>query len=109
LLTGQAQASEADVTSALPNGLGLQLLASEAGKVKVRASGGLFGVGGSVDAVVGASEGKLVARPVGFPLSGLGVTPFSGRHVYVVGVGASTKRGPEGELGYRLALAAAVR
>jgi hypothetical protein len=108
-LTGRARASEAEVRSALPQGLGLQLLASEGGKVKVRASGGLFGAGGSVDAVVAPSEGKLVVRPVGFPLSGLALTLFSEPHVYVVGVGATAQRGPEGTAGYQLALAATLR
>jgi hypothetical protein len=107
-LSGQGRASEEDVKSALPEGLALQLLTSEGGNVKVRASGGLFGVSGSFNAVVGASEGKLVVRPVGFPLSGLALTLFSEPHVYVVRVGARPLSGPGGTLGYQLAIGATV-
>jgi hypothetical protein len=105
-LTGQGRASEEDVKSALPEGLALQLLASEGGKVKVRASGGLFGLGGSLNAVAAANEGKLVVRPVGFPLSGLALTLFSEPHVYVVRVGARPLSGPGGTPGYQLAIGA---
>jgi hypothetical protein len=108
-LTGRAQTSATGPSGALPGGFGLQLVGSEGGEVKVRGSGGLFGVGGSVDAVVLASGGKLVARPVGFPLDALTLTLFSEPHVYVVGVGATAQRGPEGTLGYQLALAATLR
>jgi hypothetical protein len=108
-LTGEGQASTQAVKSALPGGLSLQLLASEGGKVKVRASGGLFGLGGSSNAVVGASAGKLVVRPVGFPLSGLALTLFSEPHVYVVGVGARQLSSPGGTPGYQLAIAATLR
>jgi hypothetical protein len=108
-LTGQAQTSVTDANSALPGGVGLQLVGSEGGELKVRASGGLFGVGGSVDAVVLASDGKLVARPVGFPLDALTLTLFSEPHVYLVRVGATAQRGAEGTFGYQLALAATLR
>jgi hypothetical protein len=108
-LTGQARMAASDANGAQPGGFGLQLLGSEGGEVKVRASGGLFGVGGSVDAVVLASDGKLVARPVGFPLDALTLTLFSEPHVYVVGVGATAQRDQEGAAGYKLALAARLR
>ena len=36
----------------------------------MQATGGLFGVGASVNAVAGASDGKLVAHPLGFLLEG---------------------------------------
>src|SRR5262245_60916618 len=64
-LSAQAHVSEAAVQAALPPGFGVQLLSSGGGKVQVRASGGLFGVGASVDAVAEAREGKLVVRPRG--------------------------------------------
>ena len=50
-LTAQALASEADVKAALPAGFGVQLLRSEGGEVEVQATGALFGVGASVNAV----------------------------------------------------------
>ncbi len=45
-------------------------------------SGGLFGVGASVDAVAQAEEGKLVARPTGL-LGALKLTLFESPSVYV--------------------------
>jgi hypothetical protein len=108
-LTGVAQMATTDANGALPQGFGLQLLGSEGGEVKVRASGGLFGVGGSVDAEVLASEGKLVARPLGFPLEGLTLTLFSEPHVYVAGVGARAINGPGGALSSQLAIRAKIR
>ena len=47
------------------------LLRSGGGEVEVQASGGLFGVGASVDAVAERSEGKLVVHPLGFLIEGL--------------------------------------
>ena len=57
-LSAQATASEADVRAALPGGFDVSLLRSEGGQVEVQASGALFGVGASVDAVAGASDGS---------------------------------------------------
>jgi hypothetical protein len=108
-LAAQGQMTPTGPNSARSEGLGLELLGSEAGQVKVRASGGLFGVGGSVVAVVLASDGKLVARPVGFPLDALTLTLFSEPHVYVVRVATTAQHGPEGTFGYQLALAATLR
>jgi len=88
-LSAGARASEADVAAALPRGFSLGLLRSEGGEVEVQASGGLFGVGASVKAVGQASEGRLVAHPLGFLVEGLRLTLFSDPHVYVEGVGAS--------------------
>jgi hypothetical protein len=105
-LTAQAQMNTTDATGAPSEGFGLQLLGSEGGQVKVRASGGLFGVGGSVDAVVLASDGKLVARPVGFPLDALTLTLFSEPHVHVAGVGVRAVSGSGRAPGYQLAIRA---
>jgi LmeA-like phospholipid-binding len=108
-LSAQARVTDADVRAALPEGFDVQLVKSEGGKVEVRASGGLFGVGASVDAVAGASEGKLVARPTGLLLAGLQLTLFSDPHVYVEGVGASAVGGAGGALSYRLSMMASLR
>jgi hypothetical protein len=88
-LSAAALLGEADVAAALPDGVGIELLGSEGGQVKVRASGGLFGLSASVDALALASAGKLIAHPQGFLLDGLRLTLFADRHVYVTGVGAS--------------------
>jgi hypothetical protein len=106
-LTGQALTSEADVKAALPAGFEVQLLRSEDGEVEVQATGGLFGVDASVKAVAGASEGKLVAHPLGLLLERLQLTLFSSPHVYVEGVGASVER--EQPLSYKLSMSARLR
>ena len=73
----------------------------------MQASGGLFGVGASVNAVAGASEGKLVVHPLGFLIEGLRLTLFADPHVYVEGVGASVAS--EQPLSYRLTMSASLR
>ncbi len=106
-MSAQALASEADVKAALPPGFSVKLLRSEGGEVEVRATGGLFGVGASVNAVAGASDGKLVAHPLGFLVEALQLTLFSDPHVYVQGVGASVQS--EQPLSYRLTISASLR
>jgi hypothetical protein len=107
VLSAQALVSEADVKAALPAGFGVRLLRSEHGEVEVQATGGLFGVGASVNALAGASEGKLVAHPLGFLVEGLRLTLFSNPHVYVEGVGASVAG--EQPLSYRVTMSARLR
>jgi hypothetical protein len=106
-LSAAADATEADVRAALPEGLRVRLLRSEAGRVEVQAAGGLFGVRATVDAVAEARAGKLVAHPLGLFLEGFGLTLFSDPRIYVEGVGAR-------ELGahpasYRLSMRARLR
>ncbi|MFI4985362.1 MAG: LmeA family phospholipid-binding protein [Solirubrobacterales bacterium] len=107
-LSAQALTTEAAVKAALPEGFGVQLLGSEGRTVRVRASGGLFGVGASVDAVAGASEGKLVVHPMGFLVESLQITLFADQHVYVRGVGASAVPDPGGGQSYRLSMTASL-
>lgn len=106
-LSAQAVTNEADVQAALPAGFGVRLLRSEGGEVEVQANGALFGVGASVDAVAGASDGKLVVRPLGFLVGALRLTLFSEPHVYVQGVGASVQG--ERPPSYRLTMNARLR
>ncbi len=106
-LSAQAQVGEAAVQKALPSGVSVQLVKSEGGTVEVQASGGLFGVGASLDAVAQASEGKLVAHPVGFLVEGLSLTLFSDEHVYVEGVSASRASGAPAS--YELSMRASLR
>jgi hypothetical protein len=105
-MSAQATASEVDVKAALPAGFGVKLLRSEGGEVEVRATGALFGVGASVNAVAGASDGKLVAHPLGFLIEALQLTLFSDPHVYVDGVGASVQSGQPPS--YRLTMSASL-
>jgi hypothetical protein len=106
-LAARADAGEADVRAALPEGFDVRLLRSAGGEVEVQASGGLFGVGAVVDAVALARGGRLVAHPVGFPLEGLQLTLFADRHVRVEGVGASELRAHPAS--YRLSMSASLR
>lgn len=106
-LAAQASVSEADAKSALPAGFGVRLLRSEGGEVEVQATGALFGLGASVNAVAGASAGKLVAHPLGFLIEGLQVTLFSEPHVHVQGVGARVAGGQPPS--YRLTMTATLR
>lgn len=105
-LAAEAELTRAAVKAALPPGFDVELVKSEAGEVQVRASGGLFGVGPSVEAVAGASEGKLVAHPLGL-LAGLHLTLFSDPRVFVTGVGASPGAGQTP--GYRVSMTARLR
>jgi hypothetical protein len=106
-LSAQARLAAGDVRSALPEGVGVQLLSSEGGEVTVKAAGGLFGVRTSLDAVAAASGGKLVVHPVAGLLSGFRLTLFSDPHVYVEAVGASAE--PSQPLSYRLTMRASLR
>jgi len=106
-LRASARVSEAHVQAALPEGFRLRLLRSEHGEVEVSATGGLFGLSASVDAVAGAVEGKLVAHPLGLLVEALHLTLFSNPHVYVEGVGASVAA--QSPLSYRLTMSARLR
>ncbi len=108
-LTAQASTSAADVGAALPPGISVALLRSEAGSVEVRASGGLFGLSASLVAVAEAREGRLIARPLGLLLGGFQLTLFASAHVYVEGIGASTVNSPGEAPGYRLQMSARLR
>ena len=106
-LSAQALVSEAAVKAALPAGFAVRLLRSGGGEVEVQATGALFGVGIPVNAVAMASNGKLVAHPLGFLIEGLQLTLFSSPHVYVEGVGASVQSSDPQS--YRLTMSASVR
>jgi hypothetical protein len=103
-LEAHATASEAAAQAALPPGMRVQLLGSGEGKVQVSASGGLFGIEASVPAVAEASEGKLIAHPVGPLLEGFRLKLFSDPHVFVEGLGARSLGS-----GYVLSLRARLR
>ena len=109
-LRAEAVVSEEDVRRALPEGLEVALVKSENGTVEVSASGGLFGVSASVDAVAQAEDGKLVARPRGLLLSALKLTLFENPSVYVEGVEArALQSGPGEGARYELAMWASLR
>jgi len=96
-LRAEGVVSEADVKRALPEGVTVTLVRSGGGTVGVRATGGLFGVSASVEAVAKAEDGKLVARPTEPLLDQLKLTLFENPSVYVEGVEARALGGSEGE------------
>jgi hypothetical protein len=108
-MSAQGHVSESDVQAALPPGFGVQLLGSRDGAVEVSASGGLFGIGASVDAVATASEGKLIVHPRGPLIEALKLTLFSDPRVYVTGVSAAAAAGTGGAPGYVLGITAQLR
>jgi hypothetical protein len=108
-MSAQGHVSEADVQAALPPGFGVKLLNSKDGEVEVSASGGLFGIGASVDAVAAASEGKLVVHPRGALIEALRLTLFSDPRVYVTGVSAAATTATDGAPGYTLGITAQLR
>jgi hypothetical protein len=103
----QATLTQANLTAALPTGFTVQPVASGNGQIEVRASGGLFGVQTSINALIKPLEGRLVAEPQGFPLAGLAtVTLFSDPHLKVESVGVQVQS--KQPLTYRLSLVASL-
>jgi len=103
-LYAQASASEAAVAEVLPPGVRVRLVRSEDGSVEVSVGGSLFGVGGEIDALAQAREGKLIARPT-TPLLGLfSLTLYADPRVYVESVAATQTSMPVS--GYRLTMRA---
>ncbi len=96
--------SQSDIDAALPAGFSLQLLASPPDSVKVRASGSLFGVGASVEALAAPIEGKLVAQPLNIPFGQfVRLTLFSDPHVHLEGISLTPLQASSGE-SWRLAM-----
>ncbi len=106
-LSAAATVTEAEVKQALPEGVQVQLLESANGTVRVQASGALFGVPASVQAIAEASEGALIVHPVGLLIEALRLTLFAEPNVYVEDVGASEEGG--GARQYRLTINASLR
>lgn len=103
-LSAHAHASTAAVRAALGPGIGVRLLGSEGGRVRVAATGSLFGVGATVAAVAESEGGKLVVHPEGLLLEGFRLTLFHDSHVHVAGVAAT----PDAS-GYVLGMTALLR
>lgn len=101
----EGSVSEADLRAAVPGSAEVQPLGSVSGGVEVRVSGTLFGVAGSVEALLSTQEGKLVAQPQGIPFAGLvKLTLLSDPHIYLQGLDlttpASARGGSAGEPSY---------
>jgi hypothetical protein len=76
--------NESDLRAVLPGSTGFQLLGSSPGGVEMRVSGSLFGVASSIDVLLSAQSGDIVAQPLGVPFAGLvKVTLLAAPHMYV--------------------------
>jgi hypothetical protein len=107
-MQASATLTQRQLNEALPNGFHVEPVASGSGQVEVKASGGLFGVQASIDALVKPLEGRLVAQPQGFPFAGFGtVTLFSDPRLEVQSVGVRVQRAQP--LTYGLSLRASLR
>ncbi|MGH2878461.1 MAG: hypothetical protein ACRDK4_02490 [Solirubrobacteraceae bacterium] len=83
-----ATMTQAQLQRALPSGLRVQPTAGGQGGIQARASGGLFGLQASIDVLVRAEEGNLIAEPRGLPFGGIAtVTLVSDPHLKVQSVG----------------------
>jgi hypothetical protein len=103
LMSTQGTLTQADLAAAMPSGFTVQPVASGGGQVEVHASGGLFGVQASINALVKPLEGRLVAEPQGVPFGGFAkLTLFSDPHLKVQSVGMSVLSTQP--LAYRLSL-----
>jgi hypothetical protein len=103
-LSAHAHASQAAVREALGSGVSVRLLGSEGGRVRVAATGSLFGVGATVAAVAESEDGKLVVHPEGLLLEGFRLTLFKDPHVHVIAVAAR-----QDASGYVLGMSALLR
>jgi hypothetical protein len=109
--------SESALRAALPGSAAVQPLRSVAGGVEVRVNGSLFGATTSVDALLSAEGGKLVAQPVGIPFAGvLKLTLLSAPHFYLqafdlhaVSPGGAADSGAGGSSNYLVQIWAALR
>lgn len=109
-LWAQGTIDAAAIARALPPGVQVALVSSAGGSVRVRASGGLFGVSASLEAVAYARDGALVASPATLLLSGLRITLLDEPSVHVEGVHArALAPGPGGEARYELSMWATLR
>lgn len=108
-ISTQSTITQADIDAASPSGVRIRLLASAPGTVKVSASGSLFGVQATVEALARPSEGKLIAQPLNIPFGAfVRMTLFADPHLYLEGVSATPEsEGPQ--TGWRLTLSGRLR
>ncbi|MGH2853369.1 MAG: hypothetical protein ACRDLF_04150 [Solirubrobacteraceae bacterium] len=76
--------AQAALRAALPGSTAVQPLGNVSGGVEARVSGSLFGASASIDVLLSAEGGRLVAQPQGIPFAGaLKLTLLSAPHVYL--------------------------
>jgi len=92
-LMATALLSDAALASALPPGFAVFPVASGDGKLLLQGQLSAFGVTASADAVLQASNGRLVLAPAGTLANLLSLTVFNDPRVHVDAVGAAAARG----------------
>lgn len=108
-LSTQATITQADLDAASPNGVRVHLLPSRPGTAKVIASGSLFGVQATVEAVAMPSEGKLIAQPLNIPFGAfVRMTLFADPHLHLEAISV-TPEGEGSQAGWRLGLSGRLR
>lgn len=110
----EGSVDEADLRAAVPGSVEVQPLGSVSGGVEVRVSGTLFGVPGSVEALLSTQEGKLIAQPQGIPFGGfVKLTLLSDPNIYLQGFDLTTpaaaQRGSATAPSYRIRIWAKLR
>ena len=91
-IVASATLTQRQLDEALPSGFRIEPVAAGHGQIEAKASGGLFGLQASINAVVRASEGRLVTEPKGVFGGFVKVTLFSDPHLRVQSVGLSIER-----------------
>lgn len=93
-ISGQAAVTEDALRAALPPGIDVRPIGSEAGGLLFQGSARLFGVGVSVGLRAAVRDGAVTVAPVGLPLAGLAtITVFSDPRIEVLSLGASPPAG----------------
>jgi LmeA-like phospholipid-binding len=109
-LSTQATITQADLDAAAPSGVRARLLASAPGTVEVSASGSLFGVQATVEAVAMPSEGRLIARPLNIPFGAfVEMTLFADPHLYLEGISVTPEGAGSSQAAWRLRLSGRLR
>jgi hypothetical protein len=93
-LVGSARIEDADLRAALPVIESVTPISGTDGQLRLRGTGGAFGITATVTAVVTATDGKVVVAPAGLLGDFLNVTVFDDPGVYVQSVtGAAVSGG----------------
>jgi hypothetical protein len=111
-LYASGNVTEADMRAPLPSSTGVRVLGSTPEGIALRVSGSAFGPTPSIEVLLTAREGKMVAQPKGVPFAGvLDVTLLSDPHLYVQSLSLATpaSAGSRADPTYRLGLTAELR
>jgi hypothetical protein len=92
-LIGSARVEDADLRAALPVIDSVTPISSADGQLRLRGTGGAFGITATVTAVVSTSDGKVIVAPAGLLGDLLNVTVFNNPEVYVQSVSGAAISG----------------